>query len=141
VFVGLAERCGLEKFGTPWCAVAADFQTFQKKKTAKTFDDAKWMLTTTQIAPKCQGTAGLAHLCQGTLVGEHTYRGDKRVHEIKGTRGRSSLADLRPTCRVVLHGWLLGIIPSEIKGHVLSKSRACWFAFLVAQSCQVGQRG
>jgi hypothetical protein len=50
------------------------------------------MLTVTRVAPECQGTAELAHPHHGTLAGEHTYRGDKRLHEIKGTSDRSSLA-------------------------------------------------
>jgi hypothetical protein len=54
---------------------------FKEKKTYKNFDDAKWMLTVTRVAPECQGTSGAAHLCHGTLADEHTYRVDKRAHE------------------------------------------------------------
>jgi hypothetical protein len=37
VFVGPAKRCGLENFSCPWCAVAADIQTFQKGKGEEIF--------------------------------------------------------------------------------------------------------
>jgi hypothetical protein len=32
VFVGPTEHCGLENFGSPYCATAEDFQTFEKHK-------------------------------------------------------------------------------------------------------------
>jgi hypothetical protein len=32
VFVSPTERCSLENFGGPWCAIAADLQTFEKKE-------------------------------------------------------------------------------------------------------------
>jgi hypothetical protein len=81
VFVGPTERCSLENFGGPWRVVAARFQTFHEKKTDETFDDAKWMLTITRVAPDCRDTTEHARLCRGTLADEHTYWGDKRVHE------------------------------------------------------------
>jgi hypothetical protein len=81
VYVGPAECYGLENFGSSWHVVAAGVQMFQKKKTYKTFDNAKWMLSTIRVAPECRDTGGHAHLCHGTLAVEHTYTGDKRVHE------------------------------------------------------------
>jgi hypothetical protein len=56
---------------------------FEKTKTDKTFYDEKWMLTITRVAPKCWDTVGPARLCHDTLADEHTYRGDKGVHEEK----------------------------------------------------------
>jgi hypothetical protein len=35
MFVYLAERCGFGNFGSPWCMVAADFQTLSKKERRK----------------------------------------------------------------------------------------------------------
>jgi hypothetical protein len=72
-FVGPVERCGLENFGSPWCAIDVGFQTFREKKTDKTFDDAEWMLTETRVAPECRDTAEPTRLCCGTLTDEHTY--------------------------------------------------------------------
>jgi hypothetical protein len=63
------------------------------------------------------------------------------VHE-RGTRDGSSLAALCSTRWVELRCWFLGIIPPEIKGLALpSESWASWLTFLVAQPCQVDQRG
>jgi hypothetical protein len=81
VFASPAKHCGLENFGSPWCAVATSFQTFRQKETNKIFDIAKLMLIITRVAPECRDTARSARLCDGTLVDEHTYRDDKRVHE------------------------------------------------------------
>jgi hypothetical protein len=67
--------------GSPCRTVAVGVQTFQKKKTDKTFDDVKWMLTIIRVAPECRDTARPTRLCRGTLADEHTYRGGKRVHE------------------------------------------------------------
>jgi hypothetical protein len=68
-FVHPAEHCGLENFGSPWHAVDASFHTFRENKIDETFDDVKWLLTITQIAP----IVGHAHLCHGTLANVHTY--------------------------------------------------------------------
>jgi hypothetical protein len=65
-FEGPSEHYGLENFSSPWLAVAVGFQTFQKKKIDETFDDAKWMLIITRVAPECRCTAGPARLCHGT---------------------------------------------------------------------------
>jgi hypothetical protein len=46
---------------------------FLRKKTNETFDDVKWLLIITWVAPECQD-----------IVNEHTYRGDKRAHEKRG---------------------------------------------------------
>jgi hypothetical protein len=81
VFVSPAERYSLENFGSPWCAVAVGFQTFQEKKIDKKYDDAKWMLTITWVAHECRHKAEPVRLCHGTLADEHIYQGDKRVHE------------------------------------------------------------
>jgi hypothetical protein len=52
VFVGPTEHCSLENFGGSWCAIVAVLQSF-KEKTNETFDDARWMLTMTWVAPEC----------------------------------------------------------------------------------------
>jgi hypothetical protein len=39
------------------------------------------MLIITRVAPECQDIARPTHLSLGTLADEHTYWGDKRVHE------------------------------------------------------------
>jgi hypothetical protein len=59
------------------------FKLFKKRKSDEIFYDAKWMLTITWVAPECRDTAEPTYLCRGTLANEHTYRGDKRVHEKK----------------------------------------------------------
>jgi hypothetical protein len=46
---------------------------FEKRKTDKTFDDARWMLTITRVAPEHRDTTGPTHLCHGTLANEYTY--------------------------------------------------------------------
>jgi hypothetical protein len=45
VFVGPAERCDLENYGSPWHEVVVGVETFQKMKTNETFGDVKWMLS------------------------------------------------------------------------------------------------
>jgi hypothetical protein len=66
VFVGLIECYGLVNFGSPWHVVARDFQTFFKNETDETFDDTRWVLTMTRVAPECRDTTGASHLCRGT---------------------------------------------------------------------------
>jgi hypothetical protein len=53
------------------------------------------------------------------MVDEHTYKCEKKVHERKDTRDRSSSARLHPTRQVVLRRWLVGVVPSAIKGRTL----------------------
>jgi hypothetical protein len=67
VFAGPAECCGLENFGSPWRAVAADVQTFQKKEIEEKIHDVKWMLTIILVAPECRDITGLARLCHCTF--------------------------------------------------------------------------
>jgi hypothetical protein len=38
------------------------------RKTNKTFDDARWMLTIIRVTTECQDTTGLARLCRGTWL-------------------------------------------------------------------------
>jgi hypothetical protein len=72
---------------------------FLKKETKKTFDDVRWVLTITRVAPECRDTVGPACLCHDTwpmsVLTDVTTR-DMR----KCTRDRSSLADLHPTYQV-----------------------------------------
>jgi hypothetical protein len=67
VFVDPIERYSLENFGSPWRAVATDFQTFRKKETNKKFDDVRWVLTGTRVAPECWDTTRPTHPCRGTI--------------------------------------------------------------------------
>jgi hypothetical protein len=67
VFVGPIERYSLKNFGSPWRAVATDFQTFRKKETNKKFDDVRWVLTGTRVAPECRDTARPTRPCRGTI--------------------------------------------------------------------------
>jgi hypothetical protein len=140
VSIGLNEHCSLDHFGSLWRAMVVDLQTFENQM--KTFDDARWMLTMTQVAPECQDTGRLAHLCRDTKLMRNTYKDKKMGHEIRGTRDGSSLATLRSTCWVVLLRCFLAIISLEIKGHTLpSDSWVCWLISLVAQPCRADQCG
>jgi hypothetical protein len=66
VFVSPAEHCSLENFSVPWRAIAMDFQTFEK--TNETFDDVRWILTITRVAPECRHIGGHARLRRGTRL-------------------------------------------------------------------------
>jgi hypothetical protein len=90
------------------------------------------MLTITRVAPEYQDTAGPTHLCRDTLMRILTKMA--KGHMERGTRGKSSLAVLRPTRWVALCHRFLGIVSPEIKGRTLPlESWVCWLAFLVAR--------
>jgi hypothetical protein len=75
-----------------------------KKKTNKTFDNVRWMLTMTWVAPECRDAGGLARLCRDTRL----MRIFAKTREKKGTRDGSSLAALDSMRLVALHRRSLG---------------------------------
>jgi hypothetical protein len=98
VSIGSVERYSHETFCGPWCAIVVDLQTFEKQ-TNETFDDARWILTMTWVAPEYRDTVGLASLCRGTWLMRILTKATKEYMK-RGTRHGSSLPTLCSMRRV-----------------------------------------
>jgi hypothetical protein len=93
-------------------------RTSKLKKTNKTFDDVKWILTIIWVALECRVSTRISHLCHGTWLIRILTKAKEGVQE-RGSRDGSSLAYSCSTHRVELCRQSLGIVLLEIKGHAL----------------------